>query len=272
MDLAAKTFKDVTEFDGMDSWPLWSQRRPHLLRLRPRRQGPDQHLARRRERRRRRAGDRLHGRRRPVPLDLRRRQDHRLRARLRHLQARPRHPAVKPSRSTSPPRPRRRLTEFSDYNSTVDDYDVAPDGKRIAFAVHGEIFTARPTKASFASSPKARPATGRRYSPDGKWIAFVSDQSGREEIYVVAADGAGPARRSHRPRRPEDVYRLVARLEDDRLHDLRRQALTIGADGKDLKELASSKYGPIGRPAWSPDGKWIAYRKPDVIAVEPTSI
>ena len=32
----------------------------------------------------------------------------------------------------------------------------------------------------------------------------------------------------------------------------------MGLDGKNLKELASSTYGPIGSPAWSPDGKLIA--------------
>ncbi len=33
------------------------------------------------------------------------------------------------------------------------------------------------------------------YSPDGKQIAFISDRSGREEIYLVAADGVGGAQR-----------------------------------------------------------------------------
>ena len=34
-------------------------------------------------------------------------------------------------------------------------------------------------------------------------------------------------------------------------------------DTKQTVELDSSKYGNIGPPAWSPDGKWIAYSKPD---------
>ena len=58
------------------------------------------------------------------------------------------------------------LTEFRDFNSTVDDYDLAPDGKRIVFTVHGELFTA-PTDeaASSASSPKAPPATSTSSIP-----------------------------------------------------------------------------------------------------------
>ena len=83
-------------------------RRLHLLRLRPRPAGPGQPLARPRERRRRRARDRVHRRRRPLPGHLGRRQDDRLRARLRHQPARPRHQKGHPaSASTSPPRPRR---------------------------------------------------------------------------------------------------------------------------------------------------------------------
>ncbi len=35
------------------------------------------------------------------------------------------------------------------------------------------------------------------------------------------------------------------------------------ADGQS-KELSTSRYGQLGAPAWSPDGKWVAYSKPDV--------
>jgi dipeptidyl aminopeptidase/acylaminoacyl peptidase len=34
-----------------------------------------------------------------------------------------------------------------------------------------------------------------RYSPDGAWIAFVSEESGRQEVYVVPASGQGAIRR-----------------------------------------------------------------------------
>ena len=61
MDIAAKTFKDVTDVRRHGLLADVGPRRLHLLRLRPRGQRPDQHLPGPRERRRRRAGDAVHG-------------------------------------------------------------------------------------------------------------------------------------------------------------------------------------------------------------------
>jgi tricorn protease len=86
------------------------------------------------------------------------------------------------------------MTELLSFNSEANDYDLAPSSRRIAFSIHGEIFTA-PVEEGDLKQVTDGPARDRNvsYSPDGKWISYISDQSGREELYVVPVDGSAPA-------------------------------------------------------------------------------
>ena len=83
-------------------------------------------------------------------------------------------------------------TEMRAFNSEADDYDLAPNSRRIVVSVHGEIFTV-PVEEGDVRQITDSPARDRsvNYSPDGKWLSFISDRSGREEIYLIASDGAG---------------------------------------------------------------------------------
>ncbi len=264
MDLAAKTFKDLTDYDGIDSWPVWAKDgfiyfvsdrdagQANLWRV-PESGGAAERVTEFK------AGEvrfpslsadgktivfeRDHG---VAKLDLASKK-------------------VTPLTFDIAAETQESLIEFKDVNSTIDDYDLAPDGKRIVFAVHGEVFTA-PTDEGELRQVTDGPFRDQNvtYSPDGKLVAFVSDRSGREEIHVAAADGAGEptkvtdvdALKSSYLWSP-DSKTLAFTTSQDKLY-------TVSAEGKDLKEIASSKYGEIGRPAWSPDGKWLAYDKPDV--------
>jgi tricorn protease len=157
------------------------------------------------------------------------------------------------------------LSEVRDFNSMADDYALAPNSRRIVVSVHGEIFTAPVDEGDLRQiTDSAARDTNVEYSPDGKWIAFVSDRSGREEIYAVAVDGAGEPQKltdldalkfaySWSP----DSTQIAYTSSDDKL-----RVVTV-AD-KQAKEITSSRYGNIGSPRWSPDGKWLAYAKPDV--------
>src|ERR1700735_236320 len=151
------------------------------------------------------------------------------------------------------------------YTSRADEYHLAPDGRRVAFSIHGEIFTA-PVSGGDLVQITENPARDKEpvYSPDGKQIAFISDRNGSEEIYLVSSDGTGDPQRitdidilKQGVTWSPDSKSLAFTTTDDKLY-----VYETGA--KQVKMAASSRYGALNGAVWSPDGKWIAYSKPDV--------
>jgi serine/threonine protein kinase len=82
--------------------------------------------------------------------------------------------------------------------------DWSPDGSRIVYedmapgrSAKKQLWvlslTGKPEGAPLLRTPFSESAA--RYSPDGQWIAFVSEESGRPEVYVVPASGQGGMRR-----------------------------------------------------------------------------
>src|SRR6201984_793931 len=95
-----------------------------------------------------------------------------------------------------------RKIEFSTDEGTWLSLDVSPDGKTIVFELLGDIYTL-PIEGgqaklvdggmAFDSQPK--------FSPDGKWIALLSDREGTENVWIMKADGSEPKQVSKDPNR-----------------------------------------------------------------------
>jgi Tol biopolymer transport system component len=86
-----------------------------------------------------------------------------------------------------------RHIRFDTDEGTWISLDVSPDGRTIVFELVGDLYTlpigggtARAIShgLAFDSQP--------RFSPDGRRIAFVSDRSGNENVWIADADGAHP--------------------------------------------------------------------------------
>jgi tricorn protease len=264
MEIAAKKFTDLTDFDGMDSWPMWS-RDGHIYFVSDREGNGLTNIWRVSEKGGKAervtsfaAGDVRW----PAMSDDGKVIvfEHDFGVWKLDLASR----KAAPIKLEIAAETQENLVEVRDFNSQLDDYDLAPSGRRIVLSVHGELFTA-PTDEGDLRQITESPWRDKepKYSPDGKWIAFISDRSGREDIYVIASDGAGE------PQKITDLDTLKSSFSWSpnskelafTASDSKLRKYTL--ESKQTAELSSSRYGNISAPVWSPDGKWIAFSKAD---------
>lgn len=88
-----------------------------------------------------------------------------------------------------------RQISFETTSGSWMSLDVSPDGKNLVFDLLGDLY------ALPISGGTARPLTGGMaldtqptYSPSGLEIAFVSDRSGAESLWIANSDGSNPRR------------------------------------------------------------------------------
>src|SRR5436189_406020 len=95
-----------------------------------------------------------------------------------------------------------RKVEFTTDEATWLSLDVSPDGKTIVFELLGDLYTVpvaggeatRLPLSDTAQKDGDTPAfdSQPRFSPDGKWIAFLSDRGGNDNLWYAKSDGSEP--------------------------------------------------------------------------------
>ncbi len=98
-----------------------------------------------------------------------------------------------PGADVNTPRADARSLSFDLHEGTWLSVDVSPDGQTLVFDLLGDLYTL-PMAGGEARALTTGPAydTQPRFSPDGKTVAFTSDRSGIENIWLVDADGKNP--------------------------------------------------------------------------------
>src|SRR5687767_12303148 len=88
--------------------------------------------------------------------------------------------------------------EFETDEGTWISLDVTPDGKTILFELLGDIYRlpiggGEATRVTDGTPYDSQP----RVSPDGKWIAFISDRNGSDNLWITKIDGSEPRKLSN---------------------------------------------------------------------------
>jgi dipeptidyl aminopeptidase/acylaminoacyl peptidase len=194
--------------------------------------------------------------------------------------------------------------------TSVGDPRLSPDGQRVAYLVNRIDSDANAYRSAIWVAPLdgsreprqftsgERTDHSPRWSPDGRWLAFVSNRDGEDEkkahgeLYALPADGGEPRRltdgkegveairwspdssriafarrvrdeayeeEDERRRPPRRFNRVFFKLDSvGWIGDRRKHVFVVGLDGSDERQLTDGDCED-GEPAWSADGKRIVF-------------
>lgn len=152
--------------------------------------------------------------------------------------------------------------ELRNVSEWVGGMDLSPSAKRAVIEARGDLFTVPAEKGDVRNLTRS-PGSRERdpvWSPDGKWIAFLSDKSGEYQLHVTGADGK-EADRQVTHEGPGFRYQPIWSPDSKRL------AFSDGANRLYWCEIATGKvtvvthdpYGELHDYTWSGDSRWIAF-------------
>ena len=150
----------------------------------------------------------------------------------------------------------------------IQSANISPNGARAVVSARGEIFTIPAEKGDVRDITNTVDVVERdpAWSPDGKSIAYFSDESGEYALHVRDQSGEGRVRKIDLGQPSSFYYSPVwapdskkIAYTDKRLNvwyvDLNR-GIPIRVDA----DTFAGRY-TILNPAWSPDGEWLVYSK-----------
>jgi tricorn protease len=156
--------------------------------------------------------------------------------------------------------------EFKNVSQNIEAFTISPSGARALVAARGNVFTVPAEHGSIrtlttenSSVHELNPA----WSPNGKWVAYLSDKTGEYEVYTRPQMGGDEVRITsdgnmyrYGPVWSPDSEKL---LYWDKLHRL----WYVGVAEKKPVQVDQGEYADIADANWSPDSRWIAYSKND---------
>jgi len=155
--------------------------------------------------------------------------------------------------------------ELKDASKNINSCSVSPDGKRLAFDARGDVFSV-PAKTGITRDITQSPGAHDRdvsWSPDGKYIAYISDTTGEDEIYIADQDGTG---KPLQLTKGGDTYKYSLEWSPDSKKilwsDKKLRLQYVDIDTKTVTQVDYDKDWEFSDYTWSPDSKWIAYARP----------
>ncbi len=160
--------------------------------------------------------------------------------------------------------PKTNLTRTVENQNRPDGFAITADGDYAAVDTRGEIFIV-PTDPEFGEKRQVTSNSWRQrnqeFSPNGRWLAYTSDESKEEEIWVNDRDSGASRKLTTHP-----SFKVISGFSPDSTRlawvGNNRLFVTVVESGA-TTELGYNLAGGYTVTGWSPDGNWLVYTKRD---------
>lgn len=155
--------------------------------------------------------------------------------------------------------------EMKNVESYVTSSSLSPDGSRLAVTARGEVFDV-PAKdgvtRNIARTPGANERTAQ-WSPDGKYIAYISDRTGETEIWIQSVSGGEAIQLT----KDNDTYIRSLQWSPDSKNilytDRKNRIVLVDVVARSKKVVMQNPLSEFFGVNFSPDSQWITYTKPE---------
>ncbi len=155
---------------------------------------------------------------------------------------------------------------YKDVGGDINGFTISPSGKRVAFIARGEVWSL-PAEHGVTRNLTRTPAVREReveWSPDGKWIAYLSEQSGEYELWIRPQDGSAEPKQLTSGT-DSWINGIVWSPDSRRIaySDQKNRLWYVDIDGGGRKKADESEMRAVRNYSFSPDGEWLIYNKTD---------
>ncbi|MBS0191360.1 MAG: PDZ domain-containing protein [Phycisphaerales bacterium] len=159
-------------------------------------------------------------------------------------------------------------TRTFDAAKNLGSASISPSGKRVAVIGRGDIWTAPAKDGALRNLTRTDNINEREaaWSPDGRWLAYLSDESGEYEIWLRPSDAKPPEKKDDKK---EDKKASDAKADDKKAEEKPAEAKPADAKAEEKKaedekkskprKLTSLGEGQRMNLQWSPDSKYITF-------------
>jgi len=157
---------------------------------------------------------------------------------------------------------------YEKVGAQIQNAAISPTGARAVFEARGEILTVPAEKGDVRNLTRTTAVAERdpAWSPDGKSIAFFSDESGEYALHIVDQTGLGAVKKINLGNPPSFFYAPLWSPDSKKIAytDKRLNLWYVDvAKGTPVKVTADRYEDPSSTmtETWSPDSKWLTYAK-----------